>query len=195
MNQVLQIPTETNPFPDRRHWTADDCQKFEGLGVLIPGTYELLDGQVVEKLGQNGPYSNANFNVILALTLVFGSDYVMIPISIAVNEENRPEPDACVTIPRRQTYNTQGNPTPADMRLSVEVADTTLWRDLNTKAVIYGGAGIPEYWVLDINGRRLFVHRQPNATGYADIQEYDETQTVAPLAALNNPIRVTDLLP
>jgi Uma2 family endonuclease len=100
-----------------------------------------------------------------------------------------------VTISHRQNYNTQGNPTPADMCLSVEVADTTLWRDLDTKAVIYGGAGIPKYWVLDINGRRLFVHRQPNSTAYADIQEYDETQTVATLAAPNNPIRVTDLFP
>jgi Uma2 family endonuclease len=82
VSKTISIPMKDNPFPDRRHWTADDCQKLEAPGVLVPGAYELLDGELIEKLGQKGPHSNANFNVILALTLIFGSDYVMIPISV-----------------------------------------------------------------------------------------------------------------
>jgi Uma2 family endonuclease len=195
MNKALPMPMKDNPFPDRRRWTADDCQKLETLGILVPGTYELLDGEVVEKLGQNALHGNANINTYLALTLAFGTDYVMIPISVIINHQNRPEPDVFVTVQPRQFYNAYGNPTHADMRLVVEIADTTLWRDLNTKAVIYGGAGVSDYWVLDINGRRLFVHRQPKCDGYADVQELDETQSIAPLAAPNHPVRVADLLP
>jgi Uma2 family endonuclease len=195
VNYVTQIPPGTNPFADLHRWTVRDCEILEAAGALIPGEYELLDGQVVKKLGQNGPHMNANFNVILALTLIFGSDYVIIPISVAVNPENRPEPDAGVINQRRQNYNTGGNPQPADMRLVVEVADTTLWRDLNVKTVIYGRAGVPDYWVLDVNNRKLHVHRQPTSDGYDDVQEYNETQSVAPLAAPNSPIAVLDLLP
>jgi len=89
----------------------------------------------------------------------------------------------------------RGNPTSADMRLVVEVSDATLWRDRNTKVRIYGSTGVPEYWVLDVNGRRLFVYRQPMSTGYADTQEYDETASIAPLASPNSPVKVADLLP
>ena len=195
MQNAPRVPSEKDPFADRKRWTADDCRKIEAMGLLEPGTYELLDGEVVEKLGQNLPHSVACGRVFLALTLVFGPDYVLMPVSIAVNDVDRPEPDAFVTHQPYRDYFSRGNPTPADMRLIVEVSDTTLWRDRNTKARLYGGAGVPDYWVLDVNGRRLFVYRQPSVTGYADPVEYDETQSVAPLAAPGSLIRVADLLP
>jgi Uma2 family endonuclease len=44
--------------------------------------------------------------------------------------------------------------------LAIEVADLTLSFDLATKARLYA-AGIPEYWVLDVNDRRFIVHREP----------------------------------
>jgi Uma2 family endonuclease len=191
----MRIPSAEDPFADRRRWTADDCRKLEVMGLLEPGTYELLDGEVVEKVGQNLPHNIACRKTLFALTLIFGEGYVLLPLSIAVNEENRPEPDIFVTRLRDTDYLNRGNPTPADMRLIVEVSDTTLWRDRNTKVALYCGAGVPDYWVLDVNARRLYVYRQPNATGYADVQEYDETHSVAPLAAPNNAIRVADLLP
>lgn len=195
MQTMPRIPSEKDPFADRRRWTADDCRKFEVLGVLEPGTYELLDGEVVEKLGQNVPHSIANWKTLLALSLVFGPDYVMMPVSVAMSDEDRPEPDASVTRLPARDYLYRGNPTHADMRLIVEVSDTTLWRDRNTKARIYGSAGVPDYWVLDVNNSRLYVYRQPNAEGYAEVQEYGETDSIAPLAAPDKPIRVSDLLP
>lgn len=195
MKVAERIPNETDLFADRRWWTADDCRKFEALGVLEPGTYELLDGQVVEKSGQHVPHSLANWRTLITLSLTFGADYVMMPVSVALDDENRPEPDAFVSRLPNRSFLTRGTPTPADMRLIVEISDTTLWRDRNTKAHLYGGAGVPDYWVLDLNGRRLIVHRQPTAEGYGDIQEYDETQSVAPLAAPTSPINVVDLLP
>ena len=81
------------------------------------------------------------------------------------------------------------------MRLVVEISDTTLWRDRNTKARLYASASIPEYWVLDVNHRCLFVYRQPGMDGYASVQEYDATQSIASLAAPEKLISVADLLP
>jgi len=88
----------------------------------------------------------------------------------------------------------RGNPTSADMRLVVEVSDATLWR------TAYQSPNLRQHrcariWVLDVNGRRLFVYRQPMSTGYADTQEYDETASIAPLASPNSPVKVADLLP
>jgi hypothetical protein len=192
---VPRIPTDKDPFADRRRWTADDCRKFEVLGLLEPDKYELLDGVVVERVGRSVAHGIAHKEVMLSLVTVFGPQYVMMVVAIAINDENRPEPDACVTRLPTRNYLYRGNPTHADMRLIVEVSDTTLWRDRNTKARIYGSAGVPDYWVLDVTNSRLYVYRQPNAEGYADVQEYNETDSIAPLAAPDNPIRVADLLP
>jgi Uma2 family endonuclease len=40
-----------------------------------------------------------------------------------------------------------------------------------------------EYWVLDVPGRRVIVHRQPQAGKYSTILTYSEQESVAPLAA------------
>ena len=47
------------------------------------------------------------------------------------------------------------------------VAVSSLPVDLAVKAPLYASAGIAEYWVLDLNGRRAIVHREPGANGYA----------------------------
>lgn len=43
--------------------------------------------------------------------------------------------------------------------LVVETADTTLASDLDEKKRLYGALGIPEYWVVDINGVRVLAFR------------------------------------
>ena len=45
--------------------------------------------------------------------------------------------------------------------LAVEVSATSLYTGLKIKAGLYVRAGIPEYWALDVESRRLFVHRYP----------------------------------
>ena len=43
----------------------------------------------------------------------------------------------------------------------VEVSDSSLPQDRLTKAHIYAGAGIPEYWIVDLVHGRLEVFREP----------------------------------
>jgi Uma2 family endonuclease len=195
MGNKLQIPSAENPFAHRKHWTVNECRKLEAMELLIPGTYELIDGEIVEKMGQNVPHAIACKKLLFALTLVFGVDYVFMPVSVVINNTNNPEPDASVTTRRDTEYLTRGNPTINEMRLVVEVSDTTLWYDCNTKMHLYCGANVPEYWVLDVTNRILIVHRNPTNTSYSDITEYNETQSIAPLSAPNSPIIVANLLP
>jgi Uma2 family endonuclease len=75
------------------------------------------------------------------------------------------------------------NPQPEDVQLLVEISDSTLNYDLSVKAALYARAGIVEYWVLDVNGRRLIVHREPEGDGYLSITVYVEDELVAPLVA------------
>jgi len=62
--------------------------------------------------------------------------------------------------PRADDYE-RALPTPADVHLLVEVADSSLAFDLNTKLPLYGAAGIPEVWIVDLSARRVECHAGP----------------------------------
>jgi Uma2 family endonuclease len=79
--------------------------------------------------------------------------------------------------------------------LVVEVSDSTLSFDLRTKAALYARAQIVEYWVLDIAGRRLIVHRNPEAGRYTSVVAYGAEETASPLAAPESCLRIKDVLP
>ena len=53
------------------------------------------------------------------------------------------------------------NPKPEDLALVIEVSDSTLRFDLSTKADLCAQAQIPEYWVVDVTGRRIVVPSRP----------------------------------
>src|SRR5262249_32064485 len=80
------------------------------------------------------------------------------------------------------------------------VSDTTLALDLTEKAELYATAGIPDYWVLDLTGRRLLVFRDPGpvAAGGAAYRTHltlGPSESVTPLSAPNASVTVADLLP
>jgi len=106
------------------------------------------------------------------------------PIDVAPedNPTNEPQPDLIV-LKRDFSQFTRNNPTPADLLLVVEISDTTLYFDITTKAALYARAGIPDYWVLDINGRRMLVHRDPQDGRYTSVVAYNIDESVSPLAA------------
>ena len=58
----------------------------------------------------------------------------------------------------------------ADILLVVEVAETTLARDLGHKRADYAAAGVAHYWVVDRAAGIVHVHRQPDGSAYRDIE-------------------------
>ena len=67
-----------------------------------------------------------------------------------------------------------GHPTPTEILLAVEVADTTVEKDRFPKAAKYAEAGIPEYWIINLRDQQLEVHQDPDQTSgvYGSIQRY-----------------------
>jgi Uma2 family endonuclease len=66
--------------------------------------------------------------------------------------------------------------------LVIEVAVSSLPYDLTTKAAVYAAAGVPDFWVVDLVGRRVVVHRSPSADGYRerfDAAPGDELRAIA----------------
>ncbi|MDD9910751.1 MAG: Uma2 family endonuclease [Ahrensia sp.] len=104
---------------------------------------------------------------------------VAVDASIFLDEQTKLAPDISLLTP---PVNTDYAST-EDIALIIEIADATLDKDLRMKAALYAKAGIEEYWVVDIAGRLLHIHRQPGASGYGDIQKCVWSNGASPLCA------------
>lgn len=61
------------------------------------------------------------------------------------------------------------NPRPGEIRLAVEVFDTTVKYDRTMKASLYAWAGTQEHWIIAVPHKRLIVQRAPNNGEYTSI--------------------------
>jgi Uma2 family endonuclease len=155
-------------YPPRKRWTRSECKSLEVTGLWDREKLELIDGDLISKMGKNWPRVNTTALVMKWLTAVFGALYALqdapIDVSPEDNPTNEPEPDLIVLEQPCSAYKTASR-VPADVRLLVEISDTTLAFDLGIKARLYARAGISEYWVVDVTGRRIVVHSRPACGG------------------------------
>ncbi|MDZ4802503.1 MAG: Uma2 family endonuclease [Bryobacteraceae bacterium] len=191
---LTDLPLKTDP--PRKVWTRAEYDKLSAA-MLNDERLELVNGELISKMGKKRPHVNAMVLLHAWLQDVFGFRFVQpeAPIDVAPedNPTSEPEPDIIVT---RQdlSYFKRFNPGPADVLLVVEISHTTLGFDLTSKARLYARAAIADYWVLDVSGRRLIVHRDPRDGKYASVTSYKEGETVAPLAAPDAELRVETVL-
>jgi len=190
----IELPA--NLDPRRKRWTRLEYDELYSSAWLNGQRLELIEGEVLDKMGKKRPHGNSLKLLRRWLDVVFGwrlVDHEM-PIDVAPedNPSNEPEPDLIV-LKRDMSDFTKENPRPEDLQLVVEVADSSLGLDLTTKAALYARAGIVEYWVLDVAGRRLIVHRDPQAGRYRSVVAYGEHESVAPLGAPESFLRVGDV--
>lgn len=204
---IEPIPYTPEPAPNRKLWTRRECDFLRDNG-LLSGRYELIDGEVLllsgpqrgefAEMGHKRPHAIAVVLLIQWLIAVFGGDHVQcqLPINVAEeeNETNEPEPDAAVFRQPVTAY-TENHPGPEDLLLVVEVSDATLHFDRSTKAALYARAGIGEFWIVDVVGRQIFVHRQPTPEGYTDIAAYGAEERIATLVRPDAFVAVMNLLP
>ena len=108
-----------------------------------------------------------------------------------------PVPDVAVVLGHPRSFTQH----PRTAELVIEVSDTTLAYDLGDKASLYAAAGIKDYWVIDVENRRLHVFRdpQPDASkkyghGYATVSVLNPTDTIGALAAPNSTVSVGELM-
>lgn len=193
MSMPIVLP-DSQEMP-RKRWTRDECRRLMNLGLLEGGKYELIEGEIIPKVGQNELHIFVLMQVLLKLIEIFGRDYVRPPAPIAISDYNEPEPDVSGVARPLREYLDAGTPEPQDVRLLVEVSDSTLRGDISVKAALYGRAGIPEYWVVNINARAVEVFRQPTAEGYASVATVTGNEAIRPLAAPEAEVHVADLLP
>jgi Uma2 family endonuclease len=125
---------------------------------------ELIEGDVVEMAPQGPRHGNTVGHVTtrLAARLVarFGERYLVRPQTpLAAGVYSEPEPDLAVVDWDASTDDAH----PATAHLVIEVAETSHRKDLVVKSRIYAGAGVAQYWVVDLPANEVVVHADPVA--------------------------------
>jgi Uma2 family endonuclease len=196
LRQSGLLTPDEETYPNRYRWTVEACYRLRDLGFL-DGRFEVLDGEVVEKMGRKPPHRMAIVLLAEWLASVFGARLVQTEGPVALEQPDsvysEPEPDVAVTREPTTAYS-QRHPGPDDVELVVEVSDTTLRTDLLVKARLYARAGIPEYWALDLNSRCLHVHRDPSDGEYRSIEVLGEHDSVSPAGRPESSLRIDSLL-
>ena len=193
---LIEIPPRQGP--PRKRWTRTEYDALSSSGLLNDQKLELIEGELINKMGKGRPHVNSLVLMQGWLISVFGLRQVNPEASIDVapedNPTSEPQPDLIV-LKRDLSHFQRDNPGPRDLALVIEIADSSLNFDLTIKAALYARAGIIEYWVLDIGGRRMIVHRDPQGGRYLSVAAYSDEESVAPLAAPGSSFRIRDAFP
>jgi Uma2 family endonuclease len=198
-NKSMPVALE-NPIPfvapPHKLWTREECEALTRAGLLQPERYELIAGELILKMGKNYPHMLSLTLLTAWLHSAFGALFVVPEPSIDLHPEDNPtsEPEPDVIVLNRSVRELSARPRPEELWLVAEISSTTLSFDRTVKARLYARAGIVEYWVLDVEGRRLIVHRRPENGRYLDVVAYLEDESVATLGAPEVMTRVGDLL-
>ena len=127
--------------------------------------WELINGKLVEKVTKGGKHSASSersWRAIHALLPAGWHVRVEKPVRIP-RRRSEPEPD--VSVVRGGVDDYEGHPGPSDVALVVEVAESSVAKDRRL-ARVYGGGGIPAYWIVNIKGRQLEVYSTPAGGTY-----------------------------
>lgn len=192
-----RLPPPIVPRPFR--WTNDDFRMLTDLGVFTDRFVILIDGEFIEMPHPNPPHDMAVSLTLPILQAAFAPGYfVRVQTGFVTGLDTNPGPDLAVVPGSPRDYTTH----PRQAVLIVEVSDTSLAMDTGAKVHIYAAAGVPEYWVIDVNAPQLLVYRDPTPDPaaprghrYATTLTLTAADTVTPTAAPNAVVRVADLLP
>jgi Uma2 family endonuclease len=187
-----------NPRPFQ--WTARQYHDLYEHGFFRDRHAFLIDGVIFEEPQMNPAHATGISKGAKTLESAFQTGfYVRAQMPLLLGLMTDPQPDLAVVAGSYLDYVAR-HPTTA--ALVLEISNTSLAFDQIDKASLYAAAGIADYWIVDLNNRRLEVRRrpipdaaQPHGFTYADLTTLLPGDSIVPLAAPQVSIRVDELLP
>lgn len=175
-------------------WTLEQYHQMIAAGILDGQRVELLNGEIVEMPPEGEPHAFYASTVGDYLRALLGNRVQIRenhPITIPATQ-SEPEPDIAVVQPLGREY-LQHHPYPENVFWLIEFSNTSLKKDLDPKAKSYAAAGIPEYWVVNLQAMKLIVMRNPVDGIYQSQVTLSDGQ-ISPIAFPNVALSVRQLL-
>jgi Uma2 family endonuclease len=195
-----ETPEDSGQDPQPICWSRAAYYRLAEQGWFQNQRVELINGDIYLMAAMNSPHRISINLTDKTLQKVFSEGYfVSVQCPLSIGELSDPEPNIAVIAGDIRDY-PEAHPSTAV--LVVEVSDTTLGFDRKKKGSLYASAGVPDYWIINLNQGCLEMRRRPvedpNAPfgwTYAETKIYRKGDTVSPLERPDVVIAVEDLLP
>ncbi|MBW4562250.1 MAG: Uma2 family endonuclease [Mojavia pulchra JT2-VF2] len=145
-----------------KRFTIAEYHRLAELGFFgEDDRVELIKGEIIQMVAKGTPHSVCEtllFRELIKLlgdnALVRGQQPIIIP------EYSEPEPDLAIVRNVDDNY-LSAHPSPSDILLLIEIADSSLKYDQEEKLPLYAQAGISDYWIFNLVDNYLECYSEP----------------------------------
>jgi len=183
-------------FP-RRAFTVDDINRMMEAGILGEDeNFELIEGDLVMMAAKHIGHDGIKNALTRALVKAASDDVIVaIESSLQLAKDILVEPDIAVVAQSvysgpRKTF---ARPRAEDVHLLIEVAASSLDYDRKIKARLYARHGIREFWVVDADELKVWVHTGPSGEAWSSIVERGPQDALTTSAVPGFSIRLADI--
>ena len=176
----------------------DQFELMDQAGVFsgVQGHVELIEGKIIQMVPASTDHGEVSGGILYALksaSIAAGIEKLhrfIVHATLKIGKHNAPEPDVLVIRAGEGEKYAQAE----QAVLVVEVSISTRENDLTVKSRLYAKAGVPEYWVVEPEGRKLSVFREPKPDGtWASVTVLDGDAYVSPLFSSEIHIPLSEL--
>jgi Uma2 family endonuclease len=147
----------------------DQFERMDQTGLFsdIQGHVELIEGKIIQMAPTSADHAGVNADVLFAIMTAVRAlspqpeFKVLTDATLQIGAYNAPQPDVLVV----RTGGGQKYVQAGQAVLVVEVSISTRGNDLTVKSRLYAKGGVPEYWVVEPETRKLNVFREPRPDG------------------------------
>lgn len=173
----------------------EEYYRLGELGCFENERVELLDGVIV-KMSPMGPPHGVLGALLHELFVKSIPPQLMVrgQSPFALSEISEPEPDLAIV--NREKFFAARRPWdhPSLAYLIVELAASSLKKDLGLKARLYAQGGVADYWVVDVEKLEIIVHREPSGSEFKSMQHFDRYARVQSLLVPEVTVCLEDLV-
>ncbi len=189
MNALARALETSEPH----RFTLEDVLRMQDAGILdADARVELIDGGLVEMASEGAEHTRAKMQIARAFLAQAGQAIqVIIDSTLRLSPTYAPDPDLYAYDARLPLDTVDGR----NVGLVVEVAQSTVAKDLSVKAEFYAEHGVRDYWVVDVNSAEIVVHRTLSGGVYREVVRYSARDTVTSLVLPQLSLCLADLPP
>lgn len=155
--------------PTLKRFTIEEYHRLTELGFFQEDDrVELIRGQLIHMAAKGTADSVCSTRLNRQLGRLLGDRATIRDQEpITLPKDGEPEPD-CVIVQNRSDDYLAGHPCPEDIVLLIEIADSSLTYDRETKLDLYAEDGIQDYWIFNLVDRVLEMYSEPYRKSESD---------------------------
>jgi Uma2 family endonuclease len=152
-------------------FTLEEYHQLVDTGLLSQKRIEFIEGELLELSPEKPIHASTNTELFFYFYTLFKDNCLIRQAHPITLSNSEPQPDIVLCqLPNSTYYNR--HPYPDDIYLVIEISYTTLKYDSTIKRSIYARDNIKEYWIIDVENKKVIVFKNPQNEDYLFQQEY-----------------------